>query len=276
MRAWWLRTAALVAMAGAVGCSKVERVELTPGTVKLAKAGETATVTATAFDGENGIVENRKFEFSSSDTDVATVDGVGVVTAVRSGKATITATVGEVSGTADVEVRIPAKISFKKNAFVLKGVGAAEDVEVVVVDDVGKPITGAQPNVVVENGAIASVAGRTITAIALGATKVTASYGSVTTTADLSVSLPVFNRLAIDPAGPLVLRAGDMLSLTIAALDESGVGVSGVPMPTFASSNAAVAAIDVRGMIRALAPGNADVTVTAGDKVGIVRVTVRE
>ncbi len=83
----------------------VTRVTLSPDSFFLS-VGQSQTVTAVARD-RNGNVLQRTFTWRSLDPTVATAGANGVVTGVRSGSATIMATVGGVSGTAIVQVGQP-------------------------------------------------------------------------------------------------------------------------------------------------------------------------
>lgn len=82
------------------GSVPVTSVTITPTTLALT-AGETSTLAATVLPAD---VTNPAITWASSDTDVATVDADGVVTAVAEGTATITATADGVSGTCVVTV----------------------------------------------------------------------------------------------------------------------------------------------------------------------------
>ena len=65
---------------------------------------DTVRFAAGAFDANGHAVAGAEFSWASSDTLVAVVDGAGLVTAASGGAATITATAGDVSGTALVTV----------------------------------------------------------------------------------------------------------------------------------------------------------------------------
>lgn len=66
--------------------------------------GNTAQLSAVAFDQAGAQLIGVTFEWSSSDKTIATVSGTGVVTGVAVGSARITAMTGTVSGSADVTV----------------------------------------------------------------------------------------------------------------------------------------------------------------------------
>ncbi|WP_220682504.1 NosD domain-containing protein [Methanofollis formosanus] len=106
-------TATITAASGEVGGTAEVTVSLAPAeltTITLipATAGMTAgdgqQFTATAYDQYGEEIAETAFTWTSSDTAVATVNATGYVEAVAAGTATITATSGEVSGTAEVTV----------------------------------------------------------------------------------------------------------------------------------------------------------------------------
>ena len=77
----------------------IEDISLNKSSLSLAKdSTETLTATAKMSDGADSVTDGAKFSWSSSNTSVATVDK-GVVTAVGTGTATITASFTDLEGT---------------------------------------------------------------------------------------------------------------------------------------------------------------------------------
>ena len=70
-------------------------VTVSPSTAELTTLGATVQLTAETFDENGHVVAGAGFSWESSDAAVATVDASGLVTAVRGGNATITATYEE-------------------------------------------------------------------------------------------------------------------------------------------------------------------------------------
>ena len=111
-----LHLAALSAGAGAFACGDgatepaasvpppVGTVAVTQATALLSAPGATAQLEATVRDHNGQEMTGEVVTWSSSAPTVATVDASGLVSAVENGVATITATVGTVSGTANVTV----------------------------------------------------------------------------------------------------------------------------------------------------------------------------
>ena len=86
------------------GTPTVATVALTPGNAILASLGETVQLTASAQDASGNAVSGKTFTWSSSASNVATVDASsGVATARANGTTTITATTDGVSGLASLK-----------------------------------------------------------------------------------------------------------------------------------------------------------------------------
>ncbi len=74
---------------------------------RMVYVGQTATVSATGYDSVGDTITSG-FTFASDDEDVATVDAeTGIVTPVSTGVATITATLGAISDSVEIEVKEP-------------------------------------------------------------------------------------------------------------------------------------------------------------------------
>jgi len=106
-------TATVSAMAGTASgtaavtvAQQVSTVTVTPPAQTLA-TGDTARLSAKAVDANGHQVAVAPFTWSSSNTEVATVDVSGLVTAVKRGTATITATAAEAAGSAVITATPP-------------------------------------------------------------------------------------------------------------------------------------------------------------------------
>ena len=80
-----------------------QRVEITPASATIATGGS-FRLTATVYDTRGNVIPGAAVTWSSSDTEIATVDGDGRVRGERAGNATITASSGNASGTARIRV----------------------------------------------------------------------------------------------------------------------------------------------------------------------------
>jgi plastocyanin len=154
--------------------------------------GDTMILKVEARDGSGQPVAGIQPQFTSSDATVATVDAAGVVRGLKAGAATITAsvTVGEITKSANFGVAIldaatqppPANnnaiAAFALNpATVTLATGGTAPLEPVATNAAGARVTPL-PQLAwsVQDGTKASVAGGVVTAVAAGATTVTASF----------------------------------------------------------------------------------------------------
>ena len=110
---WWRATSLAfgICLTAVGGCSDsgpitVASVAVSPGSISLHPT-ETRQLAATALDKRGNALTGRTTTWATSLTSVATVSGLGLVTAVAPGTATITATCEGRSGTATVTVALP-------------------------------------------------------------------------------------------------------------------------------------------------------------------------
>jgi len=118
------------------GCSQeVSWVHLDPKSVELNKQGETFQIMAAALDKENKPVTGATLTWTSSNPEVGTVDGKGLLTAKGSGNSVITATSenGE-KAVVQCKVAILAAIKIEPEALDLK-VGQNSDLKATVLNE---------------------------------------------------------------------------------------------------------------------------------------------
>lgn len=89
---------------GPPGAEDVSAVEVSPAEASVDALDDTVHFEATARDDDGDAIPDVSFSWSSSDPDVATVDGDGTATARGDGEATITAEVRGVSGSGSLTV----------------------------------------------------------------------------------------------------------------------------------------------------------------------------
>ncbi len=94
----------------AVAARDVATVDIEPAGMLLVGMGDGATFTATARDADGFLVAGTA-RWSIDRPAVATITDAGFASAIAAGTATVTATIGGVSGTAQLEVYVPPRIS---------------------------------------------------------------------------------------------------------------------------------------------------------------------
>jgi uncharacterized protein YjdB len=258
----------------ASACKQVDRIEVDPKTVSFDTAGkkETLKVKAVTKDGEP--VDNVKFEFSSSDTNVATVDANGTVISVKSGAASVEVKGAEKSAKIPVEVVIPGSIAIKSGPIALTGIGTKATIDAQVLDDAGRPIAGAQVEFGSADPKIAEVSGNTVTATGVGTTSVTATSGALRQQVEVTVKQPEVASISIEGA-PATLKVGESATLNVAAKAADGASIAGLT-PTFTSSNDKLATVDATGKVTAVKVGAVTITAKSGDKTADAKITIKK
>ncbi|MDE5781511.1 MAG: Ig-like domain-containing protein, partial [Lachnospiraceae bacterium] len=240
-------------------CVKPTSISL-PATAELAK-GKTYQLTATAPDnGFAGVA------FTSSDTDVATVNAAGLVTGVKEGTATITAqSLADNSLTATCEITVKQEVKVteikvsKETLELKKGQATVLTADVLPEDANNKEVTWSSSDTDVvtvdaESGLVTGVSAGTaiVTATAMDGSDVKGTC-SVTVLNEETVKATSAEIAAAD--GTLV--AGDTVELktTVAPDNADYFNLS------YKSSNEKVATVSEDGVVTAVGVGTATITV---------------
>ncbi|MEX0274400.1 MAG: Ig-like domain-containing protein, partial [Flavobacteriaceae bacterium] len=225
------------------------------------EVGQTTDLTATI---EPSNATNTTVSWSSSDSDVATVDSNGKITAIGSGAATITVTTedGDLTATADITVVIPVTgVNVSPTSRTLE-VGQTATLTATV-----EPANATNTNISwsSSDADIATVnTDGLVTAIAEGSTTITVTTddGNFTATATITVepaTVPVTG-VTVSPVNA-TLTEGDtqQLSASVSPSNATDMGVS------WSSSDTDVATVSTNGLVTAILEGNATITVTTDD-----------
>ena len=155
----------------------------------LSAVGATVQLAATVRDQDGNAMAGASVTWASSANAVATVSASGLVTAAGNGTATITATSGSASGTASVTVaQTAAAATLTPDSVHLTAIGETAQLMAEVTDANGNAIADAAVSWSSADEAVATVdeAG-VVTAVANGATTVTATSGDVSASAAVTV-----------------------------------------------------------------------------------------
>ncbi|BDG04597.1 Ig-like domain-containing protein [Anaeromyxobacter oryzae] len=128
-------------------CSKAERIELDPGSVRFAGTGKSSKVHATPLDRRGQPVPDQTCVWSSTDEKVATVKGVhndATITAAGPGSAAVRCAIGGVAVEAPIVVRVVARVVVAPERAELKMQDEAAPLalQVQAFDDQGAPFAG--------------------------------------------------------------------------------------------------------------------------------------
>ena len=222
--------------------------------------GETAQLTATVKPDD---ATDKKVAWASSDESVAKVSN-GKVTAVKSGKATITAKCGDKIAECAVTVTVPTgSVTLDKTTLSL-AVGETEQLTATV-----KPDDATDKNVTWTSSdeSVAKVVNGKVTAVKSGKATITAKCGGKTAECAVTVTVPVTS-LTLDRT-TLSLAVGEtaQLTATVKPDDATDKNVS------WTSSDEFVAKVD-NGKVTAVKSGKATITAKCGGKTAECAVIV--
>lgn len=254
----------------------IESVKITPTDVTLG-VNSVTPLTAVAYNSDDEILTGRVFTWSSSNTNVATVDRDGVVRGVAVGNAVITAISAGKSATANVIVSSSGQGSISlvtRNISV--AVGGTSTVSAVIRNSSGAVIggtvnfTSADPSkaTITNSGGVTG----TVTGVSLGNTTFTATSGGLSTTGSITVSAAVVTTVEITPSTASI-QVQQTQQFTAVAKDGSGNVIPG-RTATWSSSNSAVVAVSGTGAALGTSVGNATITGTIDGISATVPVSV--
>jgi len=252
--------------------------ELTsPQSLIIMSTGDKKKIDLTAVnDPESPDGLNKRATWKSSNPSVASVDGEGVVTGMKSGKATITAEYGGKKVTVQVEVDVISKIDASVDFVALKTAGNAKDktanvtVTVTFSDGSTKDVSS-KAEWKTSNYKVATVVNGKVTAMGSGKTSISAKYGSKTVRIPVEVDMLKYlqtNEVSLN------MSVGQSFSLTATATYNDG-SESDVSKPALWKSSRILTATVKDGVVKATGKGKATITVSFGGKSTKVIVTVK-
>lgn len=239
----------------------VASVLVSPATVTLS-VGMTQPVTASARDAKGAVLAGRAVQWASSNPGAVAVSTAGVLTAVAPGSAVITATVEGVDATATVTVLRPvASVSVTPTQPQLF-VGRTLQLTATARDAQGATLTGRAVTWASADPAIATIsASGLVTAIATGTVTMTASVEGIEgSTAITLVALPPALTGIQASVDTVVLFAGRTRAVTATVTQPTGAPAATI---TYGTVMPSVATVTNAGVITAVGPGSAKITVTA-------------
>lgn len=254
-------------------CSVVVSVNSTSLTLKEAtltlKKGNNHTLEYTITPDD--ATENT-LEWSSSDTNIATVNNKGVVTAVNGGSATITVTNGRFSATCEVTVIVDVNsITLSQTSLDMeKGDTYTLTATIAPNDATDKTVTWSSTNdnvvKVDQNGKITALNGGSATIVA------TSSDGNVKASCDVKVTVSV-KSISLNHSSLTILRGQTTtLVATVNPTDATNKDFS------WSTSNEDIATVSEDGIVTAKKAGSVTITVTTkdGNKTATCIITVKQ
>jgi hypothetical protein len=274
-------TAASVAQASATASAVVvvnqraTHIRVSPDNFILSAIGAREQLSVTLTDN-NGQAVTTPVAWRTANAAVATVDGNGVVTAVRGGSTEIRGVanagapdslvgisiVKVIPAVASIEI-VPAEIAFTAIGDTMRVNAIARDVNGDVVPDVAFTWSSTAP-------AIVSASANLLRSIGVGSTQIQVSAQGKTGNATARV-LQTVASVQITPDSATLTAANQNVSLAIQVRDRNGALIQG-RRATYTSNNTTAATVDSLGVVRPVANGYARITgVVEGvsDTVGI-------
>ena len=247
---------------------------LSPPPGPLTALDETVRLAAGAFDANGHAIAGAKFDWSSSDESVATVDGTGLVTAVANGHTTVTAGSGSASGTATVTVaQKAAEIRLSPEPETLEAHGDTLRLVAEVFDANGHRVAVAPINWSSGDESVVRVdrAGL-VTAVGNGSAEIEAASGTATASATVKVAQRVAE-LRLSPEPETLAALDDTVRLVAEALDPNGHRIAGAAV-RWSSGDRSVVTVDGAGLVVAVGNGTTKVSAVSGSVTASVRVSV--
>ena len=268
-----------VAVAWVLSCEEPPRattVTVRPSTAELAALGGTVQLTADVEDQDGQAMSGARVTWASGSAGVATVGGSGLVTAAANGLATITATAGQVSGSAAVTVRqvvtavtVTASADSLVEGDTLRFSAEATDANGHAVAGVGFEWSSGDTLVaIVEESGL-------VTGVATGGTEIVAASSGVEGRAPLAVVAPAPATVGVTPDTAEFSAIGQTEKLAAEVRDQIGRVMEDVPV-SWTSGDTAVAAVDSAGLVTAAGNGSVAVTATSGNASGTAVVLVAQ
>ena len=258
-----------------VGQVPVATVSVTPSQSTLT-IGQTVTLVASPLDAAGQPLSGRAVTWTSGSPSIASVSGTGVVTAVSTGSAVITATIDGINGLASVVVNPapPASVTVTPSSRTLT-VGQTVTLSATARDAGGTVIAGAPITWSSSNTAVATVSSSgVVSAVGAGSATITATSGTASGTSAITVTLPPLHHIIVTPVNPQV-DEGKTIQLTATAYDANNNVMTGITF-TWTSSNTNRATVSSTGLVTAKNDGNVTITASAQGKSGSTTVRVQD
>ena len=254
----------------------------------MLEIGDNHQLMAVARTSEGIMIGGVTFEWSSDDNEVATVDSTGLITAVATGMADITAMADEItSDPVSVTVAEPppdvdrvsvepmtASIEVDEMQQFTATAYDADNMEIV-----GKTFSWLSSRTSVATVSPSSGSATTATGVNAGSTTITATVDGKSGMASLTVTEPpppppVVDRVAVSPSSPSI-EEGETQQFSATAYEADNTEITGKTF-TWSSSNTTVATISTSGLATALDAGSTTISAEVDGKSGSAMLTVTE
>ena len=230
-------------------------------------SGSTEQLTATGVYSDNSTQPlTTQVAWSITDPTVATVSGAGLLTALKAGSVTVTATSGAVSGTGTVVVNGAslASITITPMAFSIAS-GQSKQLSAVGVysDGTSHDVT----NQVTWNSGSTSYAtvssAGLVTGVSAGSANITATLDTKTGSATATVSAALLTSIVVTP-GMASIATGQTQSFTASGIFSDGSTTDITNSVTWSSTATNFATVDPTGLATGVSAGASTITASSG------------
>jgi len=252
-------------------------IQLSPASIS-GIPGSSTQITAVLEDSTGApMAPPPALNWTSSNSSIASVSGSGLVTLVKQGSATITASASGVSSAVGVTVTAPpvgpvAAIALSPAA--ITGVpGNTAQVSAALTDANGNVVTGVTVSWSSSNTAVATISsGGLVTLVTQGTATIKASAGGVTATIGATVNAAPVASVVLSPTS-ITGVPGNTAQVSAVLKDASGNTVTGKTV-SWASSDATIANVSSSGLVTLQKQGSTTITASDGSISATVAVTV--
>ncbi len=249
----------------------VARVVVTPSTVTLTP-GQTAQLVVTLSDSAGNVLSGRSTVYATSDAQIASVTGSGLITAIAQGSAQIHVSSEGKSATVAVTVNpVPiASIQIAPSAVSLR-VAQATRLVAEALDAQGAPLANRTFTWSSTTPSVASVNQvGDVTAISTGVSSITAASEGKVGTATVHVSVTPVASIVISPK-PVSIIPTQLQQLSVQLLDSAGGVLSQAGrLVSWLSRDPAIATVTSTGQVAGVASGTTRVIGSTAGAVGSV------
>lgn len=249
-------------------------VTVRPSTAELTALGNTVELTADVQDQNGEAMTGVTVTWASSNSGVAPVNGSGLVTAVANGEATITATAGSASGSAEMTVaQVAGAVTVSPAELEFTALDDTLRLSAEAVDANDHPVGGAVLSWASADASVAAVDSTgLVRSVGNGEAAITAMSGPWSDTAAATVAQKP-SSVVVTPSA-LEFRALEIQqALSAEAKDANGHLVAGMTF-VWASSRTEVAEVDESGLVTSVSVGQAVITAVADEVMDSSAVTV--
>ncbi|HJQ20642.1 MAG TPA: Ig-like domain-containing protein, partial [Gemmatimonadaceae bacterium] len=257
--------------------SNVLRVVIQPDSLAFIAFGDSASLTARAYDRSSALVAGVAFTWTPLDPAVATVvagSGNAMAHALANGTARVMVSAEGRADTIPVYVvQRVAIVATTPASVTVNAIGQTTQLSAAATDRNGYTVSGAVITWNSLDGGVATVNGTgLVTAASVGAARVVATSSGVADTSIVNVT-QVAARVSVAPRTATLDAVGDTIHVAASVFDANDNAIPSAPV-TWTSLDAAVASVTATGRVSALTAGSAAIVASSGGHADTAHVSI--